>query len=993
MAESDFEKLKRILLGVKNAVTNTKNITKRATKQIVNDLKTDIQTRSRLKLDNENDKQEENLITSNKELPKNQNTANEFKIFLAEKLQDNNINNDFKMPQTVLPQKATEQTTNQSTQLPINKTIGLTENNRKIRTIDTALSQEDIEELKKKYNIDTNIEIDKLPVKNNEEIRKVIPQKAKILTEEELNEIKQFNGKDNRNVTQKVIMAPIDLIKDLPTIADTAKHSLPVTWANTVKGLSETEKNAEKKIIDGAVDFTGKLMTGDWNGKSISQLQKELEGVTGLGTTGEEVVKENLGLINKFIEEPYELEDLKKENEEEIAKNQNKAKSELGKYINQLTPSLVQNGIQIGLSFIDPTLATTQFTASAIGGYYDDAKLRELNDEQAYTYALTMGAFEGLTEQIISQDMVKAIKTKLGKEVTNEIGETALKKFVKSGTENFLQEAVMEPLDQMTTNAVTGENLFDDVFTEDMLKQSFKSGVAGLVSSVILGGTSLGITSCANSLIKIQEGKKVTIEEFAKNYNDAKKAGLPVKEIGKQIVEKSVQQIYANKQEKLENKSQITVNNEGEIKQTLVQDDEKIKNTMLDKLNSKNVNKNSENQRIIQGTTQNVVSNVEQQSKKIAEKITNYKNKELATTFLKSAIENGLNIDTTELNTLSKILDAGNFKGSFDANRFNKNNAAALFTKNGEVIFNPNTDTKRGLYDLAIHEVGHAVVNSEIQNKVMNIIKQNDNYDALFDAVAERYKGEYQELSPSQRNKAIEEEMVMDWLGENLSTQEYMNKLANAVKTNNQSKIRQSIDNFVEAVKRFFTERFGKDTDLTKVKNMFYDAFVGENRNVGNEKLSIAGTKAISNIRNHAELFEKAKSNYLRACEMVQNNVSNEQMIKETGWYVDKNGDMKFEFSDKDMNLKDKKYKVGINYKLKDILEHDTLFFFYPELKDYNVEFEARKDKSWNASHDKKYKKIILNINKANEKVSIEGTLLHEIQHAIQNLERIRGWD
>ena len=44
--------------------------------------------------------------------------------------------------------------------------------------------------------------------------------------------------------------------------------------------------------------------------------------------------------------------------------------------------------------------------------------------------------------------------------------------------------------------------------------------------------------------------------------------------------------------------------------------------------------------------------------------------------------------------------------------------------------------------------------------------------------------------------------------------------------------------------------------------------------------------------------------NYNKAQQMQENGIDNETIRQSTGWFQDRNGDWKFEFSDRDMSLK-----------------------------------------------------------------------------------------
>lgn len=91
-----------------------------------------------------------------------------------------------------------------------------------------------------------------------------------------------------------------------------------------------------------------------------------------------------------------------------------------------------------------------------------------------------------------------------------------------------------------------------------------------------------------------------------------------------------------------------------------------------------------------------------------------------------------------------------------------------------------------------------------------------------------------------------------------------------------------------------------------------------------------------------------------------------------------------FEFTDKHMKIKNIKLQGNKTYKLGDILEHDILFTVYPELPNYDV--KIRKSKA-NGSFNNKDRAITLNTDISKNKKLTEGTLIYEIQHAIQHLE------
>ena len=93
------------------------------------------------------------------------------------------------------------------------------------------------------------------------------------------------------------------------------------------------------------------------------------------------------------------------------------------------------------------------------------------------------------------------------------------------------------------------------------------------------------------------------------------------------------------------------------------------------------------------------------------------------------------------------------------------------------------------------------------------------------------------------------------------------------------------------------------------------------------------------------------------------------------------------------MKIKDNvQLKANTDYKLGDILEHNTLFAMYPELQNIDVKFSNMKNANGSYNRDKNIIKLSNNIlNKSNTQKSIEGTIIHEIQHSIQNIENFES--
>ena len=76
------------------------------------------------------------------------------------------------------------------------------------------------------------------------------------------------------------------------------------------------------------------------------------------------------------------------------------------------------------------------------------------------------------------------------------------------------------------------------------------------------------------------------------------------------------------------------------------------------------------------------------------------------------------------------------------------------------------------------------------------------------------------------------------------------------------------------------------------------------------------------------------------------------------------------------------------NATLADVLQHDSLYEAYPELRDVKVRLESDTG-SKNGSYDQRTNTITISEDKPGDSAKV-GTMLHEIQHAIQQIE---GWE
>ena len=677
--------------------------------------------------------------------------------------------------------------------------------------------------------------------------------------------------------------------------------------------------------------------------------------------------------LNKnFIEEAVN-NSIQKDNEA-VSKNINSMSGKVTQKLSELAPSIGQMGVGAVLSSVNPALGTGYFYSSAAGGYLDDAKSRGMNEKQALVYSSVLGGLEAATEEVGIRNFekagagVKALLSGAGKEgaktavenIAKKESATSVKDVLKNYgigiADNFIQEAIMDPLQEISATAVAGKEKAD---WSGMGQKMLQDGINGGLVAAIVGGANLGINSCTGIVDKNNNGQNVSQTEYKQALQDAQGAGIDI-------------------QQNIKDKINEQINN---------------LNNQEGKANTENI--------LNRESVQDIANNSQLQQN-------NNTNKTVVKDFNESAKRYNIDYNNEDLKEINQMYNKRGITTYFDENTF-KNNKDVFsiwkptYDENGnisgrEVVFNPNSqDTKTRVQELAIHELGHDLELNEVQNMILKDASRKENWKNARKSLEDTYKQAYEndgiQISKEDFNKIVDEEATMSILQRELGSQEYVNRLVNQ----NQS-IAKKIYNWVIDKLNKFTGGKNEKIFWTDIRNKFETAYNQEfNKNDSDLKYSIAGKEALKNIKDQ-QVSKEAYNSYNKAKQMAKNKESNEKIFKETGWYKDKvTGKMKFNFSDKNMKIVDKNYKVGQEFKLKDILVHDTLFEMYPQLKDYKVKIEdmnSNKSKSnskLNGRYNRLTNELTIDINRFNNISNAEGTLIHEIQHAIQQIEGFAG--
>lgn len=131
-----------------------------------------------------------------------------------------------------------------------------------------------------------------------------------------------------------------------------------------------------------------------------------------------------------------------------------------------------------------------------------------------------------------------------------------------------------------------------------------------------------------------------------------------------------------------------------------------------------------------------------------------------------------------------------------------------------------------------------------------------------------------------------------------------------------------------------------------------------------------------------------------RAIAMEKSGASNEAIRQETGWYRGMDGKWRFEIDDSGIELygmyADNWRRIPDRMKLWELIRAQELFEEYPDIQGLPVSFETRRDGVLGAYRNQ-LNGIYLNKELKTDQNALLDTLLHEIQHVIQDKEGFTG--
>jgi hypothetical protein len=184
-----------------------------------------------------------------------------------------------------------------------------------------------------------------------------------------------------------------------------------------------------------------------------------------------------------------------------------------------------------------------------------------------------MGGVESATELIGLESFKKAgiglksLITGGSKGVGKEVAKTSLKTVLKDYgigiADNFIQEAIIDPIQEVVAAKIGGKDKAD---WDNMGQKMIQDGINGSLTAMITGGIGLGINSCTSVGEKLSNGKKVTQQEYKQAIQDAINGGVKIED---SIDDGMSQSIYKNAILNELNNSNISDKNKNEIQQYL----------------------------------------------------------------------------------------------------------------------------------------------------------------------------------------------------------------------------------------------------------------------------------------------------------------------------------------------------------------------------------------------------------------------------------------
>ena len=638
-----------------------------------------------------------------------------------------------------------------------------------------------------------------------------------------------------------------------------------------------------------------------------------------------------------------------------------------------LGKKLITTGKNIGKAAIKNAPANTVLTTSSYGQALQEAYQNGSTDEEARNYALGSSATELATEWVtggipgiestgfLDKAANKLINKATGK-ISNKLAKEITKTVLNAGYEAVgegLEEGISEIVSPLLKNATYSENEkvnWNDVF-----------------NSVIVGGITGGILNAPATVSDFRNNVS-EIRNVSKNEAKTKtKATLPTGL--NQNLNNNSQEFNGNP---LINNNRVSMPLDSNTVNRLNNQN----NAFNQSLENENINTlpvskntlNSQNNDNISNVNPSIINDNNVAYEYVPDSNTKIDNlRKSANQYL-----NNSNTSKSFIETAEKVINDKGYNIILDNNLTATNgnmiNAQIKTLENGEteIRINPNSD-RAGEF-LLTHEITHAIETKDMVDLVTDYASKNQEFNSALESLKETYG-----------TNEVSSEVLADISGQLFGNEEFINTLS-MQKPN----IFKRIYNKIVSLANKITGNSKESLFIRDLKSKWEKAYRDNNNNFSKTEYMMTSLKGMEQGVKASEKYQEIKDRYDAALwlenktnKSTSKKYTNEEIRKITGWFKDKEGNWEFEISDKNTKVFDK-LSPNTSYKLSEIFEAKTLYDLYPELK--NVELQTKNMKS-NGSFNSQSNKIMLNNKLLNNSESIRGTILHEIQHYIQNVE------
>lgn len=783
--------------------------------------------------------------------------------------------------------------------------------------------------------------------------------------------------------------------------------------------LEKERTNRNSEIIKDAVKEKSGTLSGGIIKTSTTLAGGFETGIGGIESTTKKILGQTPSLDDQEIK--YNMFS-------DVAQNNiNTTKNPVGRAGLEMTYSIGQMLPQMMTGNSAGALATG--FANYGGSAYNEAKKDGATEEQATKYGIVSGTLEMAMEKALGGFESVYGKSALGKS-TNKLTSKVLDKFVKNKalrktltsmkgefTEEYLQEFLGPIVEEALLDKDNGVGIKNSKNAKELASNIASYTAKNFFSTQnlyagTLGAVTSGVMEGSQNIARNQWAKQ-TGRDFDTGYtqNEQKVIDEIVnKEITKKSREQAINTEIENAIKEQEQNFSISEENKNKIAERIKKEYENkdidLSNTKLSDKEIKSIRKSVEKS-LQEGTIDadeisNILGNDTDISKddllhrsfyEKSQKSVNYQYEENKTDSditkaLKESASKVMNNTTKSRNFVENVNKIAQERGTryefvnneqlekmgYEVKGKDINGLVGKDLQGNEKIL-INIDSKQALNKIVGHETTHLLEGTEeytlLQNAVKEYAKSKGDYDHRIKSTEKLYSG---------LDANIENEVTSDLVGEYIfNDEEFIKKLSTS-----QPNVFTKIYDYVKHLYNTVTAGSQEARDLEKVKYKFEQAYKENIKGKTSEqtKYSFGGEVALNNIINDKKTYKSLKKlKEIAEKKLNSGEMDNEDVRRNYKWFKDKNGQWKFEFTNAYTTIND--LKKNKNYKLKEVLNDDVLYKLYPELNDINVyvrNIDIPGGKT--DSND-----IYINNNLLNNKTQLKRTLLHEVQHVIQQFE------